>query len=115
MVHIKVVISRIELFLEEGVSLLIIVLEMSMDNFVGYLSSSISVKEKATRCFTLVVLHFKGVVLDQRIHQSIISFFCESLWHFSIVSSSGISSSEVWDEVINLVRLEVSPVVMEVA
>ena len=68
------------------------------------------------------VLHFEGIVFDQRVHKSIISLLRESLWALSLVGAGilGDTTVEFWDEVLELTRniilkLSLGPVVMKEA
>jgi len=68
------------------------------------------------------VLHFEGIVFDQRVHKSIISLLRESLWALSLVGAGilGDTTVEFWDEVLELawniiLKLSLGPVVMKEA
>jgi len=68
------------------------------------------------------VLHFEGIVFDQRVHKSIISLIGESLWGLSLVGAGilGDTTVELWNEVLELTgniitSLDLSPVVVQEA
>ena len=77
-----------ELGLEVFSGLLVVVLEVGVDNLVGDGFSTCLVQEHVTGRLSFVSLLFESVVLDQRVHESIVSLFGVLLWDFSLVSSS---------------------------
>ena len=97
----------VEVLIKISGSLIIVILEMSMNDLVGNLSGGVFIEEEVTGWSSGIVLHFEGVVLDQRVHKSIVSLLSVLLWNFSIVSLVGIGTIEVWNVVLEFLKLDV--------
>mgnify|MGYP006114451917 CR=1 FL=1 len=79
-------------------------------SFNDLLSSSLSgflIEEEVTGCFTVLILHFDSVVLNERFHESIVSFFTESVWDNSLVTLSGSMLRLPSGKVVDLIDLDI--------
>jgi len=89
---------------------------VGVDDLSGDCLGCILVKEEMAGWSTVLVLHLKGIVLDQGVHKSIISLLGESLWDVSLVA---FGTLELWNEVLKLAwgifKLKLGPVVVQEA
>ena len=95
-VNIEVVPGFLEFVVntQESFSLGIAEFHVVSDNFLGSGECIVVVEEEMSGVGS-VAGNLSGVVLDHRVHESIISFGVESLWHSDLVSTGSFSSVHI--------------------
>jgi len=102
-----VVPSVLEVIFQNG----LIVATVSFNNLLGGSFGRSFVEEEVSGWLTLIILEFDGIILNKGPHESIVSFFTESLRQLSLISVSRSMFGFPRSKIINLTDLDILLVV----